>query len=896
MCFISVGRYLGIQNPLHARHANLFVSRRAILLRILLAWLLSAFIASPLTIMAYVDTTNIVPEPNVCAITNPYFLFLGSFTAFFIPMIVMVNAYVMTVRLLSKRAEFVRNNSINDLSNTATLVSYHTNNQRNSLLSSSKKQQQRCYNKLSARFPSTAANVTLPDSSTTNALVEPPSVTSKSLVSHANCSNNSNNNKNVSLLDTEAQAQSLQSRHASVASNHSTFHVGDTNNGNNIDNKTNSISSSQEQQRQHEANHLGLSSARNTTTLATTQDNNNNNLKSTKAIFRCRHCYHCGGVGGACCNCCCRNRSHPRCHCHCHCCWRVCWSRVGAIRSPSNRHENGPRCTATNNNNNSFVGQLTRECSSDPIAPGAPMVDKSISGIYLAQLSCSDSRDHNNARRISIKQQASNTPDHATSEQKKCRLDGETCPLAFIDDTDVHLELTPAANAATALLTMPQQPHEKLRTKAVSNYDTATVHHAEAPMCRHRRRWLTSTPIIVCPWSTSSTTPQPRNITREHKCHRIPHSRAGGLCCCRCHYTVPVTSSDPNNEVPSIEHKQQQLSNEISHCFCKRRQRHIHHAHSLHSHANAHIVGNSEMPTQMQTSASEQAHTHHCHKHHRRHKRHHRCCCHRHVTFKCQAHEHSRGCPNASTAVSAHVRRLSSSLRRRSMGDVGDFDARTCYGTLSANITDECLQETTNITDTANTFSSSVTNNNNNNKHTQEDDNSTEPFENENDLPGEDEIPNDSPVTPLSVQTGVGPTGGSGTSATSNGPQMLMRYLGSSMQVRNEQKATKVLGVVFFTFAVCWTPFFTLNAAQAFIDRHDMERAIPPQVLTTFQWLGYLSSTINPVIYTVFNRNFRRAFRRILLCQRLSSSRRYQQSDTNKSFRLSFYGLGQRAS
>lgn len=29
--------------------------------------------------------------------------------------------------------------------------------------------------------------------------------------------------------------------------------------------------------------------------------------------------------------------------------------------------------------------------------------------------------------------------------------------------------------------------------------------------------------------------------------------------------------------------------------------------------------------------------------------------------------------------------------------------------------------------------------------------------------------------------------------------------------VANEQKATKVLGLVFFTFVLCWAPFFLLN-------------------------------------------------------------------------------------
>lgn len=80
MCFISVGRYLGIRNPLHARQANLFVSRRAVLWRIGIAWVASALIASPITMMSLYDHRNIVPASSECAISNKYFLIFGKFS------------------------------------------------------------------------------------------------------------------------------------------------------------------------------------------------------------------------------------------------------------------------------------------------------------------------------------------------------------------------------------------------------------------------------------------------------------------------------------------------------------------------------------------------------------------------------------------------------------------------------------------------------------------------------------------------------------------------------------------------------------------------------------------------------------------------------------------------
>ncbi|XP_073947817.1 5-hydroxytryptamine receptor 2A isoform X5 [Choristoneura fumiferana] len=81
--------------------------------------------------------------------------------------------------------------------------------------------------------------------------------------------------------------------------------------------------------------------------------------------------------------------------------------------------------------------------------------------------------------------------------------------------------------------------------------------------------------------------------------------------------------------------------------------------------------------------------------------------------------------------------------------------------------------------------------------------------------------------------------------------------------VANEQKATKVLGLVFFTFVLCWAPFFLLNILFAACPTC----SVPDNVVDVCLWLGYVSSTINPIIYTIFNRTFRAAFLRLLCCQ-----------------------------
>jgi 5-hydroxytryptamine receptor 2 len=83
--------------------------------------------------------------------------------------------------------------------------------------------------------------------------------------------------------------------------------------------------------------------------------------------------------------------------------------------------------------------------------------------------------------------------------------------------------------------------------------------------------------------------------------------------------------------------------------------------------------------------------------------------------------------------------------------------------------------------------------------------------------------------------------------------------------IRLEQKATKVLGVVFFTFVVLWAPFFVLNLLPSVCQ--ECESNLSHWVFDFVTWLGYMSSMINPIFYTIFNKVFRQAFKKVLLCQ-----------------------------
>ncbi|XP_077667596.1 5-hydroxytryptamine receptor 2A [Eretmochelys imbricata] len=99
----------------------------------------------------------------------------------------------------------------------------------------------------------------------------------------------------------------------------------------------------------------------------------------------------------------------------------------------------------------------------------------------------------------------------------------------------------------------------------------------------------------------------------------------------------------------------------------------------------------------------------------------------------------------------------------------------------------------------------------------------------------------------------------------------LNRELGNSgrrtmQSISNEQKASKVLGIVFFLFVVMWCPFFITNVMAVICKKSCNEKVIGG-LLNVFVWIGYLSSAVNPLVYTLFNKTYRSAFSRYIQCR-----------------------------
>uniref|UniRef100_A0A3Q2XJW3 Alpha-2Db adrenergic receptor-like n=1 Tax=Hippocampus comes TaxID=109280 RepID=A0A3Q2XJW3_HIPCM len=76
-----------------------------------------------------------------------------------------------------------------------------------------------------------------------------------------------------------------------------------------------------------------------------------------------------------------------------------------------------------------------------------------------------------------------------------------------------------------------------------------------------------------------------------------------------------------------------------------------------------------------------------------------------------------------------------------------------------------------------------------------------------------------------------------------------------------EKRFTFVLAVVMGVFVLCWFPFFFTYSLQALCKEKCM---IPDALFNLFFWIGYCNSCLNPIIYTIFNRDFRRAFKKII--------------------------------
>ena len=100
----------------------------------------------------------------------------------------------------------------------------------------------------------------------------------------------------------------------------------------------------------------------------------------------------------------------------------------------------------------------------------------------------------------------------------------------------------------------------------------------------------------------------------------------------------------------------------------------------------------------------------------------------------------------------------------------------------------------------------------------------------------------------------------------------IYRYLQAHMFVlllvsqQRQKRIVRMLMIVVVLFAVCWLPYHILFLYMDF-GQSEMTYDIKAAIMST-QWFIYSNSTCNPVVYAVFNTNYRREFSRMLRCRR----------------------------
>lgn len=90
----------------------------------------------------------------------------------------------------------------------------------------------------------------------------------------------------------------------------------------------------------------------------------------------------------------------------------------------------------------------------------------------------------------------------------------------------------------------------------------------------------------------------------------------------------------------------------------------------------------------------------------------------------------------------------------------------------------------------------------------------------------------------------------------------------NQMDMQNELKALQVLGIVFIAFLIAWLPYCLVNIIIAIYSINKMNVIFLQKFLGFLTYLGYFQSTFNPIIYTIFNRKFRKNFVQLLRCSR----------------------------
>ncbi|KAF7654576.1 hypothetical protein LDENG_00067750 [Lucifuga dentata] len=100
LCAISLDRYVAIRNPIeHSR----FNSRTKAMMKIAAVWTISIGVSMPIPVIGLHNKDKVFVNGS-CVLNEERFMLIGSFVAFFIPLVIMVVTYCLTIQVLQRQA------------------------------------------------------------------------------------------------------------------------------------------------------------------------------------------------------------------------------------------------------------------------------------------------------------------------------------------------------------------------------------------------------------------------------------------------------------------------------------------------------------------------------------------------------------------------------------------------------------------------------------------------------------------------------------------------------------------------------------------------------------------------------------------------------------------------